>query len=217
MVGLIEWRDIPGYEGRYQISSDGQVKSLYRRVVDRNGGTRTIRERILAPKKCGYGYLAGAMRPEGTKRFKNYYIHRLVAISFLGPAQSGFEVNHKDEDKENNDVSNLEWIPKKENLSYGTREKRCSVRGLERSKRIIAIKDGVVVKDYSSLHDAAKDGFSRYHIKQCCEGAAKAHKGYRWAYKEAAPGVTSTEGDTAEQGPTEDTTIITAGKEEVKP
>ena len=88
---------------------------------------------------------------------------------------------------------------------------------MERSKRIIAIKDGVVVKEYSSLHDAAKDGFSRYHIKQCCEGAAKAHKGYRWAYKEAAPGVTSTEGDTAEQGPTEDTTIITAGKEEVKP
>ncbi len=180
----VEWRDIPGFEGRYQVSSCGQVKSLEREVRIRSGKTRPIAERILRPVKAGSGYLAVHLRPAGGPDFKRFYIHRLVATAFFGQGPEGYEVNHKDENKENNAVSNLEWVPKETNLSYGTRNVRCSARSRENSRRVAAIKDGAIVKEYASMHEASLEGFSRFHIKQCCEMKEATHKGYVWAYAE---------------------------------
>lgn len=182
MIEPIEWRDIPGFEGRYQVNSTGQVKSLQRKEAIWGGKTRLITERILKPQKAKNGYLSIKLRTENSDSFRRFYIHRLVAVAFLGPGPEGYEVNHKDENKENNTVSNLEWVPKSVNLYYGTRNARCSVRGREKSKAIVSFRNGIAVKRYRSMHEAALEGFSRFHIKQCCEGKAAAHKGLTWAY-----------------------------------
>lgn len=184
MIEPIEWRDIPGFEGRYLVNSVGQVKSLQREVAIWDGKTRPVSERILRLQKTKNGYLSVKLRPKNSDTFKRFYIHRIVATAFLGPGPEGYEVNHKDENKENNAVSNLEWVPKSENLYYGTRNARCSAKGREKSKAVVSFRDGLVIKRYGSIHEAAIDGFSRYHVKQCCEGKETAHKGFSWAYAE---------------------------------
>lgn len=174
-----EWRDIAGHEGWYQVSSDGQVKSL-KRVIPIKGGTRTVRERIMRPKRCGAGYLAVTLLPER----QNFYIHRLVAEAFIGPARKGYEVNHIDENKENNSVKNLEWIPKRDNLLHGTRNSRCAAKGREASRKIVAMQDGIAKMEFTSMREAERRGFSRRRIHDCCEGIATQHKGFQWAYAE---------------------------------
>ena len=111
-----EWRDIKGYEGLYQVSSLGRVKSL-------KDSHDNYREKILKPGNVR-GYLHVNLYKD-TKR-KTYRIHRLVAEAFISNPNNYEEVNHKDEDKTNNCVSNLEWCTREYNMSYGTINKRIS-------------------------------------------------------------------------------------------
>lgn len=98
------WRDIPGYEGRYQVSNFGRVISLFH-------------QRILTPKRCGSGYQCISLSNSGVK--KRFYIHRLVALCFLTKPKVGAnEVNHKDFDRSNNRISNLEWVTREENCKH---------------------------------------------------------------------------------------------------
>ena len=105
-----EWRDIKGYEGLYQISNLGRVHSYYKRD-------------ILEPKE-DKGYLRVGLYKNGKR--KPYSIHRLVAEAFIPNPNNYPQVNHKDEDKSNNRVSNLEWCTAKYNINYGTHNKRMS-------------------------------------------------------------------------------------------
>ena len=106
-----EWRDIKGYEGRYLISSLGRVYSHYKKDC-------------LSPGKNPSGYLYVILFKEG--KGKPYTVHKLVAVHFISNPNNYKEVNHKDENKENNYVSNLEWCDRKYNCNYGTRNKRTS-------------------------------------------------------------------------------------------
>ena len=108
-----EWRSIPGYEGLYEVSSYGRVKSL-ERYKSNNGGIQLIKERILKPNNTKKGYLTVQIR---NKKFK---VHRLVALTFIPNPENLPQVNHKDEDKTNNNVDNLEWCDAKYNSNYGT-------------------------------------------------------------------------------------------------
>ena len=110
------WKDIVGYEGLYQISNLGNVKSLNYR--------RTGKERILNPGNNGCGYLFVILCNNGKR--KHFKIHRLVANAFLENPDNKSDVNHKDEDKTNNNVDNLEWMTRQENNNYGTRNERSS-------------------------------------------------------------------------------------------
>ena len=110
-----EWRDIKGYEGRYQISSFGRVKSLMN-----NRGK--YREKIIDRRPNKYGYKRVGLYKNGKSKF--YSVHRLVALHFLPNPNNLPQVNHKDENKENNRVDNLEWCDSKYNNNYGTRNKR---------------------------------------------------------------------------------------------
>ena len=110
-----EWKDIKGYEGRYQVSNLGRVKSL--------NYNRTNREKILSlnkHNKNGY-YSVQLSKSNVCKRF---LVHRLVAESFIDNPNNYKEVNHKDENKSNNCVSNLEWCDRKYNVNYGTTKER---------------------------------------------------------------------------------------------
>lgn len=119
--GDVIWRDIKGYEGYYQVSSDGRVRSLDRYVPSKNDSIKLCRgvERVLALNE--HGYLQTSLYNHGMNNKKNgkhYMVHRLVAEAFIPNPENKPEVNHKDGDKLNNNVSNLEWVTKSENVRH---------------------------------------------------------------------------------------------------
>lgn len=143
-----QWKDIPGYEGRYQVSDQGRVRSLDRYVEYSDGRRRAHPGKILAATHTtkGYAYVdLGAGR--GTRR----YVHVLVASAFFAKPVGVVEVNHKDGVKANNQLSNLEYVSHRENLEHAVRT------GLNRqAKRIQALQACRVVAEYPSISSAAK-------------------------------------------------------------
>lgn len=111
-----EWRDVAGYGGRYQVSNLGRVRSLNRTIVQSNGKTQARRGRLLKPRPTKAGYRQVHLYEEGAGA--NQYIHRLVLDAFVGSAPDGTECNHKDGDKTNNHVDNLEWVSHTENIRH---------------------------------------------------------------------------------------------------
>ena len=115
------WKDIEGYEGLYQVSNKGRVRSVARVVTWKNQSVKTYKSRIMKSReKFGYCYISLY------KDFKSkeYRMHRLVAEAFIPNPNNLPEVNHIDENKLNNEIENLEWCTRQYNNSYGTRGKR---------------------------------------------------------------------------------------------
>lgn len=111
----IIWKDIPGYEGLYQVSNEGEIKSLSRKVKNKNNVDKNIKERIMKKQLADMGYYKiGLSDYNGVK--KNHYIHRLVLSAFL--YDSDKVVNHRDGIKTNNRLENLEYVTHKENLIH---------------------------------------------------------------------------------------------------
>lgn len=111
-----EWRTIPGYEGLYEVSNTGRVRSL-----DRYDSRNCFRKgKVLSPVKSNIGYLLVSLCCNG--KYKGFTVHRLVAQAFIPNPDNLPEINHKDEDKTNNSVENLEWCDRKYNNNYGSRK-----------------------------------------------------------------------------------------------
>lgn len=112
---MTEWRDIPGYEGHYQASDDGLIKSLARSYVNKSGQTQPIRERILSPgtevgRTRGNKYATVHLRAPDGKSRRSWKVHQLVARTFHGPPPfPGAEVCHGDGNSLNNRADNLRW------------------------------------------------------------------------------------------------------------
>lgn len=119
-----KWKDIPGFEGVYQISNYGRVKATKR--WDVNYRAFIDDEHILTPSDNGNGYLIVGLR-KNTKKYSRY-VHRLVAEAFVDNPLSKKVVNHKDYDKENNKADNLEWCTQKENIDYSSK-RMCHQKG----------------------------------------------------------------------------------------
>lgn len=115
------WKDIQGYEGLYQISNIGRVKSLERKVSHSKGGLRQVNKRILKNLLNKYGYAYVKLNNTGKKYFS---LHRLVALNFIANPENYKQVNHKDFNKLNNNVSNLEWCSCTMNIRYDWLHKR---------------------------------------------------------------------------------------------
>ena len=112
-----KWADIKGYEGLYQISNFGRVKSLQRKVVNhRSGSMRIVNEMIMTPFDNGTGYKAISLACE--RKRKNFYVHRLVGGAFIENPQNKKIINHIDYDTNNNSSDNLEWCSQKENIMH---------------------------------------------------------------------------------------------------
>ena len=109
-----EWRSIEGYEGQYEVSSYGRVRSLDMYVKSCYGSYRLRKGKILSPGIRPDGYLVVSLK------YKMFRVHRLVAQAFIPNPDNLPQVNHKDEDKSNNRVDNLEWCDSKYNNNYGT-------------------------------------------------------------------------------------------------
>jgi hypothetical protein len=126
-TGLIEvWRDIPDYEGVYQISSFGNVKSLSRTRLTKSGSFCVVQERILKQKITKSGYCAVHFR---TNKESHPNVHRLVAEVFLLNEMNKPTVNHKNSNKKNNNVSNLEWSTHSEQMIHAVNNDLLEVRG----------------------------------------------------------------------------------------
>lgn len=178
-----EWRDIKGYEGIYQVSNMGRVKSLPHRHKNRCSYYMT-KERILSMRVCGTQreYLAVMLCVDNIH--KQFKIHRLVAEAFIPNPNNYKEINHKDENKANNNVENLEWCTRSYNVNYG--------RGKE--KRVLQLRepvlqyslDGKLIAEYNSFREAAEAvNGSSCNISHCIRGDIKTHKGYIWKRKNA--------------------------------
>lgn len=116
------WKAVKGYEGLYEVSNLGNVRSLDRPFKNKQG-IAISKGRILTPfyeEKKGYYQVRLAKNGKN----KTYRIHRLVALAFLENPLDYTDVNHKDEDKTNNNVDNLEWCTRKYNNNYGTKPER---------------------------------------------------------------------------------------------
>ena len=176
------WKDVKGYEGLYQVSSWGNVKSLER--IDNNN--HPIKEKIIKFYKTIGGYIQVCLWKNG--KVKHFQIHRLVAQAFIPNPYNLPEVNHKDENPLNNCVENLEWCDHNYNINYGTRTEKASET---KFKPVLQIDKNTneVVAEFHSLQEVYRQlGYSMGNISQCCNGKPKYKSayGYKWEYKKVS-------------------------------
>lgn len=180
-----EWRDIQGYEGLYQVSNLGRVRSLDRYVPHKTLGKKFCRGCIMATHINNAGYITVNLCKNN--KYKSFDVHRLVATAFIVIDDiNKVEVNHLDENKRNNHVYNLEWITKSGNNRYGTKT--------ERAKRHLNVpilqydSKGNFISEWNSATEAEKkiSGKATGAISHCIKGKTKTAYGYIWRYKEVA-------------------------------
>lgn len=171
------WKDIKEYEGLYQVSNLGNVKSLKRYVNTNGGAKRLVKEKILKPIIDNTNYYVVSLWKNNV--CQRAHIHRLVVETFISNIYHKPYVNHKDGNKLNNNVNNLEWCtPKENNLHAYT-------IGLNPSRRKINQYDlkGNFIKTWDSIREA-NNFYKTSHISECCNNNSKRNiaKGYIWKY-----------------------------------
>jgi hypothetical protein len=172
------WNDIKGYKGYYKISNFGNIKSLDREL-DNKRGKFIKKGKLMRPILSLGGYLKINLYIRG--KMKTKLIHRLVAINFIRNKSNKKEVNHKDGNKRNNHIDNLEWVTAKENTTHAVKI------GLFNNTKAVKMfsKSGVLLGVYDSLIEAEKiTGVRRNGISEVLNGRQKTSGGYLWKYKE---------------------------------
>ena len=197
------WKDIEGFEGLYQVSNYGRVRSLERTAWNGKGYYKAP-ERILRVRKTHTGYLRVNLYKNN--KAKDYYIHRLVAEAFIPNIDNLPCINHKDENPKNNHVTNLEWVTYKENNNYGTHKEKVAekLRGRKHSeewnrkvaekninnpktsKPVLAIdKITGLILEFPSVKEAERQlGISNGNICNCLKGRQKSCGGFYWYYSD---------------------------------
>ena len=177
-----QWKDIKGYEGKYQISNYGEVRSL----------SKWSKGKILKGGQCGNPgpYRFVCLVGSGRKDIKNHYIHRLVAQAFIENPNNFTEVNHKDGNTLNNNVDNLEWCSHKYNMTHAYQNgfiDHSFQRGAKhpRAKAVIQkTKDGEFVKEWESVNQIQRETeYLASAIFNCCKHRQKSAYGFIWEYK----------------------------------
>lgn len=170
------WKDIKGYEGLYQVSNLGRVKSL--------GNNKTKKEKIMKPSVNKSGYLLICLSKNGY--IKNYFLHRLVAQAFIQNPNNLAQVNHKNEIKDDNRPENLEWCDQKYNNNYGTRLERVAEKTTngKKSKPVLKIDpiSNEIVAEFPSIMEVQRQ-LGLTHISECCNGKRNTAGGFIWRYK----------------------------------
>lgn len=160
-----EWIPIANYEGLYEVSSLGRVKSL------RNGI-----ERILKLQTNTFGYLFVILCNRGNR--KTITVHSLVAQAFIPNPHHYKEINHINEDKTDNRVENLEWCDRKYNINYGTRNQRVSKQVYQLDKNT-----NEIINVFPSAKEIERQlGFAQGNISLCCNGKISTAYKYKWRY-----------------------------------
>ena len=177
------WKIINGYEN-YMISSFGRVKSLDRYVRGKNNSIYIKKGKLLKLYTDKDGYQTVMLYHNNKKKLLK--VHRLVAEAFLDNPNNLSQVNHKDECKTNNIVSNLEWCDAKYNNNYGTaieRRSKTRTNGIFSKKVYQYTLDGEFVREWLSTKECGRNRYNQGPVAACCRGERKTHKGFIWSYE----------------------------------
>lgn len=177
-----EWRDIRDFEGLYQISNMGRIKSLARPC--KGYGDKYAVDRIIKPLKMANGYLEAVMFRDGKRTIR--MLHRVVAEAFIPNPNDLPFINHKDENPQNNNVENLEWCTPKYNANYGNRQKKCRQSSLKHYKPVYQMDmDGNIIKRWECMNDAMRAlSIDSTQISRVCKGKNCTAGGFIWRYAE---------------------------------
>jgi len=183
------WKDIKGYEGKYQVSNFGRVKSVERFRVGNKGAKTLVPERIRIQSVKSNGY--NEVTLWSNAKNINAKVHRLVAVAFIDNSDNKPTVNHKNGIKTDNRVENLEWATRSENSQHSwdnwmQRSVLLGKNGGLHPASIAVIKmdsNNNELRKYNSVIEASLDvGCSSTHICSCCKGKYETAKGYKWKY-----------------------------------
>lgn len=176
------WKSIPGFDGVYDASNIGRIRSIDRYITQTNGIIRFQKGIVLKQRTDKDGYLNVELNKNNSRKFCR--VNRLIALTFIpnDDPKNKTQVNHKNEfDKNDNSVSNLEWCTVRENNVYGTRIIRMA---RAQSKCVYQYSKKLeFIKKWDSLMQVEQQlGFNHSNISACCNGKRKTHKGYIWSY-----------------------------------
>ena len=180
------WKDVKGYEGYYQISNKGRVRSLDRTIIFKNGGKHFFKGKIISQTVSKTGYWISTLSKNCYSRTTK--VHILIAKAFIPNPLNKPQVNHKDLNKLNNKISNLEWVTAKENMQHAWRNGAIrSTIGTGKNILMLDKKTKKVLKDFNSITNVKK----YLNIKECASIYKCIHRydrksayGYDWRYKD---------------------------------
>lgn len=173
------WKDIKGFEGLYQVSNLGNIKSLEKIRIMPNGGNRIYSQKILIPVMNRNNYLSVQLCKDGI--VTRHLVHRLVAMQFINNPLSKPQINHIDGNKSNNIISNLEWNTPKENIQHSFNN---NLNPKQRAVNQYTI-TGELVNTFISTREAERiTHINHTGISYCAIGHYKQYKGFIWRYSE---------------------------------
>ena len=187
------WKSVVGWEDLYEVSNFGNVRTLHYK-----------KPYLMHPVLDAKGYRRVSFTRVNSKKYKRFAVHRLVAQAFIPNPDNLPEVNHKDENRQNNRVDNLEWCTNKYNCNYGNFKQKVSdsrigikfseihLDNLRRShvkvqgKPVLQCdRNGVILNEFDSMSDASRSlGISVVSISHCCRKISKSAGGYVFKYKD---------------------------------
>ena len=177
IYNMEEWKPAYGYEDVLEVSNFGRARRKAHSFIRKDGRICNVKSIILTPSYTKTGYVL-----INAKGGHYEQLHRLIALTFIPKVLGKDEVNHINEDKTDNRVSNLEWVSHKENSNHGTRNKRISstLHKTHWRKKIVKRSDGLI---FLSVQDAARAvNGSAGNIVKNIQGKTKSAYGYRWTY-----------------------------------
>lgn len=179
------WKDIKDFEGLYQISSFGRVRSLTRKVAHKRNKFITLNGQIILPGKQGAGYHQAKLNKNGKETAR--YVHRLIAIAFIPNPYSKPCINHKNGIKTDNYIENLEWCTYKENNHHAVEIGLLNFNNVSHESKCKKINqyslDGKLIKKWSSITEASKKlNISQCNISRVVAGHKNKAGGYMWRY-----------------------------------
>lgn len=171
------WKDITGFEGNYQVSNYGRIKSLVSNGL------------IMKTYVINSGY--ESIKFTVDKKRTSHLVHRLVAREFCEGYSDNLDVNHMDADRLNNNSSNLEWVSRKENIQDSIKRGTFNIESAHKQARIKRRKpviqkslDGIIVGRFESIRSAGKAmGVHENSIGKACRGVVKTSKGFIWEFE----------------------------------
>jgi uncharacterized protein YktA (UPF0223 family) len=193
-----KWRDVVGFEGAYQVSNFGRVRSVDRYITSKHSSgteySRFYRGKILTPEKPRWDdlYILYYLKKDGKRYFGK--AHRLVAFAFIPRIEGKNFVNHKDCNPKNNNVENLEWVTHRENIKHAYDNGRIDIskavassirNSYKRFKKVYQYTmDKEFIHEFESVNAAAKYiGVDRSSLAKTCRGVYSNSKNYIWSYE----------------------------------